>query len=503
MNRNELGLIGLAVMGQNIVMNLADHGYKTAVFNRTRKKTDLFIQESKKACKAPENINPYFSIKEFVESIEKPRRILLMVQAGSGVDAVIESLIPHLDAGDLIADLGNSFFGDSVRREKELSEKGLLYAGVGVSGGEEGARRGPSIMPGGTADAQKMLEKVFTSISAEVTEEDGNSIRCSKWIGRGGSGHFVKMVHNGIEYGDMEIISEGYHMMTAKKPGVDFQLSNDQAAEVFSEWNNTGMAGFLNEITADILKYKDADGSSLLDSILDAAGQKGTGKWTVEESFNLVRPVTVISQAVYARGISSMKEARVLAAKKLPDSGISSDPAAKALNNDEKSIISDIADALLASRIISYTQGFSLIMAASENYKWDLQAADLAEIWQGGCIIRSALLTPIKKAFKKDSRLESLLFNDYFAKLITELAPGWRRTAARAVLWGIPAPGITAALAFYDAFRSERLPANMIQAQRDYFGGHMYERTDKPRGEFFHTDWTGHGGKTASTAYNA
>ena len=485
-------------MGQNLVMNLTDRGYATAVFNRSREKTDLFIDESRTACQLPENIDPHFDIKNFVDSIESPRRILLMVQAGAGVDAVIESLLPHLEKGDLVADLGNSFFKDSERREKMLSEKGIHFAGVGVSGGEEGARRGPSIMPGGNSAAQKMLEDIFISISAEVTEADGEKIRCSKWVGRGGSGHFVKMVHNGIEYGDMEIISEAYHMMTAEKQNTGFRLSNDQAGEVFTGWNSTELTGFLNEITADILKYKDTDGSPLIDHILDAAGQKGTGKWTVEESFDLARPVTVISQAVFARGLSSMKEQRSAAALKLPAAGTSS-----AMNDEDSGIINDLADALLASRIISYTQGFSLIMAASKQYGWDLQAADLAGIWQGGCIIRSALLTPIKNAFRKNGSLDSLLFDDYFAKRITELAPGWRRTAARAALWGIPAPGITAALSYYDGFRTEKLPANLIQAQRDYFGGHMYERTDRARGEFFHTDWTGHGGKTASTAYNA
>ena len=503
MKRNELGLIGLAVMGQNLVMNLADNGYRTAVYNRSREKTDVFIEESKTACSRPANIDPHFDLKSFTESIERPRRILIMVKAGSGVDAVIEGLLPYLEEGDLVADLGNSFFRDSVRREKDLAEKGIIFAGVGVSGGEEGARRGPSIMPGGSAEAQELLEDVFRTISAEVTEEDGNKIRCSKWIGRGGSGHFVKMVHNGIEYGDMEIISEAVHLLTAEKQGTSFKLTGDQASEIFQKWNTTGLAGFLNEITADILAYKDTDGEPLVDKILDAAGQKGTGKWTVEESFNLVRPVTVISQAVYARGLSSMKEARVKASGILPDSGIGNTPPAAELNADKQQIIDDIADAMLASRIISYTQGFSLILAASNDYNWELNASNLAEIWQGGCIIRSALLTPIKKAFGKDSTLASLLFDDYFAELITKLAPGWRRTAARAILWGIPVPGITAALSFYDGFRSEKLPANIIQAQRDFFGGHMYERTDKPRGEWFHTDWTGHGGKTASTAYNA
>lgn len=498
MSKNNLGLVGLAVMGQNLVMNLADHGYRISVFNRTREKTDTFITESRKVCTSPQNIDAYFDIGSFVESIEKPRRILLMVKAGAGVEAVVASLIPYLEKGDLIADLGNSFFRDSERREKDLAAKGILFAGVGVSGGEEGARRGPSIMPGGSKEAEMLLAEVFRSVSAEVTEEDGNRIRCSKWIGRGGSGHFVKMVHNGIEYGDMQIISEAYDLMTADKGNSGLRLTNNEASDVFYSWNNTGLAGFLNEITADILKYREKNGTYLVDRILDTAGQKGTGKWTVEESFNLVRPVTVISQAVYARGLSSMKEQRTEAEKKLPLSGTS-----QILNDERQKVVSDLADALLASRIISYTQGFSLIMAASQQYGWDLRAADLAEIWQGGCIIRSALLSPIKKAFEKDGGLQSLLYDDYFADLVTKLAPGWRRTVARAALWGISLPGMSAALSFYDGFRSSRLPANLIQAQRDYFGGHMYERTDKPRGEFFHTDWTGHGGRAASTAYNA
>lgn len=502
MKKNELGLIGLAVMGQNLAMNIADNGYAVAVYNRSADKTMAFIAGSKKACGRPENLSPVYDLQEFVASLERPRRVLLMVQAGAAVDAVIDSLLPFLEEGDLIADLGNSYFRDTIRREQQLAAKGLLFAGVGVSGGEEGARRGPSIMPGGNRDAQNLLERVFHSISAEVREPDGQQIRCSKWIGRGGSGHFVKMVHNGIEYGDMEIISEAYHIMTAPKGGGGFVLSNAEAADAFTAWNSTELAGFLNEITADILRYREANGDALIDRILDAAGQKGTGKWTVEESFDLLRPVTVISQAVFARGLSAMKKQRVKASGILKNDTTSGFAATHPQEDKEKTL-QDLADAMLASRIISYTQGFSLIQAASEKYGWDLQAADLAEIWQGGCIIRSALLTPIKQAFTKNPTLESLLFDDHFAELIGRLAPGWRRTAARAMLWGIPVPGITAALSFYDGFRSAHLPANMIQAQRDYFGGHMYERVDRQRGEWFHTDWTGHGGKTASTAYNA
>ena len=495
MGKNNIGLIGLAVMGQNLVMNLADHGYKAAVYNRSSKKTEDFIKESKTACRIPENLDPYFDIESFVGSIERPRKILIMVKAGSSVDAVIDQLVPFLEKGDLIADLGNSFFRDSERREKTLTEKGIVFAGTGVSGGEEGARKGPSIMPGGNPDARNMLEKVFISISAEAVEPGGKKVRCSRWIGGGGSGHFVKMVHNGIEYGDMQIISEAYDFMK-KADGAG--LSNDEASDVFTNWNKTGLAGFLNEITADILKYREEDGSHLVDSILDAAGQKGTGKWTVEESFNLARPVTVIAQAVYARGLSSLKDQRVKASGHLSGNTLK-DP----FGSSRDEILADLHDALLASRIISYTQGFALIQAASDSYGWNIDAAGLAEIWQGGCIIRSALLSPIKEAFERNPRLESLLFDEQFIKLVSELEAGWRRTSARAVLQGIPVPGISSALAYFDGFRAGRLPANLIQAQRDYFGGHMYERIDRERGEFFHTDWTGRGGKTASTAYNA
>jgi 6-phosphogluconate dehydrogenase len=499
MKKNELGLIGLAVMGQNLVMNLADHGYSTAVFNRTREKTDIFINESITACSAPENLDPHYDIRSFVDSIQQPRRILLMVQAGPGVDAVIESLIPVLDKGDLIADLGNSFFGDSMRREKSLAERGILFAGIGVSGGEEGARRGPSIMPGGSTAAAELLESVLISISAEVIEDEGKPTKCCSWIGLGGSGHYVKMVHNGIEYGDMQIISEACSMMTSDKENSDFRLSNDQASVIFSGWNDTGLAGFLNEITSEILKYRDEDGSFLVDSILDAAGQKGTGKWTVEESFNQGRPVTVISEAVYARALSSLKNLRVEASTHLSGKTL---PAAFGGETEEE-ILSDLGDALLASRIISYTQGFSLITAASQHYSWNLNPGSIAEIWRGGCIIRSALLSPISNAYKKNSELKSLLFDNYFSELMSRLQGGWRRTAARGIMWGIPLPGISSALSYFDGFRTDRLPANIIQAQRDYFGGHMYERTDRQRGEFFHTNWTGRGGKTASTAYNA
>ncbi|MBI9106290.1 MAG: decarboxylating NADP(+)-dependent phosphogluconate dehydrogenase [Spirochaetales bacterium] len=499
MEKNDIGLIGLAVMGQNLVMNLADHGYKTAFFNRSREKTDLFINESKTACESTENLDPYFDIKSFVESIERPRRILLMVKAGDGVDAVIESLLPHLEKGDLIADLGNSFFRDSIRREESLAGQGILFAGVGVSGGEEGARRGPSIMPGGSPEAAALLESVLTSISAEVKEIDGSPAKCCRWLGGGGSGHYVKMVHNGIEYGDMQIISEAYNLMTAEKNNSPFHLTNDQASKVFTDWNNSSLAGFLNEITSEILQYRDEDGSFLIDSILDAAGQKGTGKWTVEESFNQGRPVTVISEAVYARALSSLKSQRIEAKKHLQGSTIAINFSKK----DNESIISDLGDALLASRIISYAQGFSLMTAASDNFRWELSPVSIAEIWRGGCIIRSALLSPIRAAFTNNSKLPSLLFDEYFSNLMTQLQSGWRRTAARGIAWGIPLPGITSALSYFDGFRSGRLPANLIQAQRDYFGGHMYERTDKPRGEFFHTNWTGRGGKAASSAYNA
>jgi len=499
MNKNDIGLIGLAVMGQNLVMNLADHGYHTAVFNRSSEKTKMFIDESKTAAALPENITAFYEIDTFVKSISSPRRILLMVKAGDSVDAVINSLLPHLEAGDLIADLGNSFFADSLRREKTLSKKGILFAGVGVSGGEEGARLGPSIMPGGSPEAAELLESTLASISAEVENEDSSTARCCSWIGRGGSGHYVKMVHNGIEYGDMQIISEAYSLMTAGKQNSKFRLSNDQASKVFETWNNSGLAGFLNEITSEILKYRDENGGHLVDSILDAAGQKGTGKWTVEESFNQARPVTVISEAVYARALSSLKNLRLEASEHFSKEN-SESPFGPENTED---IISDLGDALLASRVISYAQGFSLITAASEHYEWNLNPGSIADIWRGGCIIRSALLTPISNAYKNNRNLPSLLFDKYFSDLMNQLQSGWRRTAARGIMWGIPLPGITSALSYFDGLRTKKLPANLIQAQRDYFGGHMYERTDRPRGEFFHTNWSGRGGNTASTAYNA
>ena len=498
MEKNELGLIGLAVMGQNLSMNLADRGYKLAVYNRSSDKTDNFMAEAEKSAGSPGNLSAFYDLSGFVESLERPRRILLMVQAGAGVDAVIKNLVPLLESGDIIADLGNSFFEDSVRREKELSEKGIIFAGVGVSGGEEGARRGPSIMPGGSNEAARLLEPVFMKISAKVEEEDGSLSDCSRWIGGGGSGHFVKMVHNGIEYGDMQMIAEAYALMTSEKQSTDFRLGNDEAADIFTRWNGGDLAGFLNEITADILRFRDEDGNHLIDRILDAAGQKGTGKWTVEESFSLARPVTVISEAVYARSLSALKDQRMKAQQIIEPA-----PAADSLPAGSGEIISDIADALLASRIISYAQGFSLISAASESYGWRLKPAEIASIWRGGCIIRSALLGPITEAFSRSPELPSLLLDGHFADLMYKLQPGWRRTAARAMLWGVSIPAISSALAYFDGFRSGRVSANMIQAQRDYFGGHMYERTDAERGEFFHTNWTGRGGSTASTAYNA
>ena len=498
MKKNDLGLIGLAVMGQNLVMNLADRNFRVSVYNRSPEKTDAFIDDAKTSAAAPDNISPYYDIPDFAASLERPRKIFLMVKAGKSVDEVIGSLIPHLGKGDLIADLGNSYFKDSIRREQELARKGILFAGVGVSGGEEGARRGPSIMPGGSPEAAAMIEDILVSISAEVHSKDGGSSRCCRWLGAGGSGHFVKMIHNGIEYGDMQIIAEAYHLMTAEKTTSGFLLTNGEAADVFESWNNGELAGFLNEITTDILRKQDEDGTFLVDNILDAAGQKGTGKWTVDESFALGRPVSVISEAVYARELSALREQRIEAEKLIRVRPISSDP-----EESCEQIISDIGDALLASRIISYTQGFSMLSAASKHYGWRLDPAAVADIWRGGCIIRSALLEPIRAAFEKDMKLESLLFAEHFIELMERLQPGWRRTAARGIAWSIPLPGITSALAYFDSFSRGRLPANMIQAQRDYFGGHLYERVDRLRGEFFHTDWTGRGGRSSSTAYNA
>ena len=479
----DIAVIGLAVMGQNLILNMNDHGFTVVAFNRTLSKVDDFLNKEAKGT----NIIGAHSIEEMVGLLKRPRRIMLMVKAGQAVDEFIDHLIPCLEAGDIIIDGGNSLFEDTIRRTKYVESKGLLYIGTGVSGGEEGARRGPSIMPGGSTAAWPHVKDIFQKISAKV--EDGTP--CCDWVGENGAGHYVKMVHNGIEYGDMQLICEAYNLM---KTGL--VLSADQMHEVFAEWNTGELDSYLVEITRDILAFKDTDGQPLVDKILDTAGQKGTGKWTVISSQDLGIPITLIAEAVYARCISALKEERVAAAKKLKGPR-------PAIKGDQKQLIEEIRQALYASKIVSYTQGYMLMRAAAKEHKWNLNYGGIALMWRGGCIIRSRFLGKIKEAFDKNPQLSNLLLDPFFRKAIKDSQRSWRKVVALAARKGIPVPAFSTALAFYDSYRSERLPANLLQAQRDYFGAHTYERVDQPRGQFFHTNWTGHGGTTASSTYTA
>jgi 6-phosphogluconate dehydrogenase len=480
----DVGLIGLAVMGQNLVLNMNDRGYTVAVYNRTTSKVDAFLDD---AAAGRDTILGTRSVEEFVAALKRPRRIILMVKAGDVVDTFIDTLLPHLETGDIIMDGGNSHFPDTNRRTRDLAERGILFLGTGISGGEEGARHGPSIMPGGHPDAWPQMKDVLQSIAARTPDGDP----CCDWVGENGAGHYVKMVHNGIEYGDMELIAEAYNLM---KLGLG--MTSDEMHEVFARWNETELDSFLIEITRDILGYRDEEGEPLLEKILDAAGQKGTGKWTGIDALQLGVPVTLIVEAVFARALSARKEERVEAAKVLTGP----EPA---FDGNREEFVEDIRRALLASKIISYTQGFMQMQEASSEYAWGINYGSVADMWRGGCIIRSAFLGDIKRAFDKDSDLSSLLLDDFFKKLIDEGQDSWRRVVAQAAMMGIPTPAFSTALAFYDGYRSARLPANMIQAQRDYFGAHTYERVDKPRGEFFHTNWTGTGGNVSSSSYNA
>lgn len=482
-NKANIGLIGLAVMGQNLVLNMNDKGYKVSVFNRTTSKVDEFIDG---AAKGRDTIIGTHSIEEFVNSIESPRKIMMMVKAGDAVDATIDSLLPFLDKGDLLIDGGNSHFPDTVRRTKQLDMKGYLYIGTGVSGGEEGARLGPSIMPGGNPKAWPLIKEIFQSISAKT--EDGSP--CCDWVGEDGAGHYVKMVHNGIEYGDMQLICEAYYLMKNL-----LGMNHDEMHEVFTEWNKGELDSYLIEITRDIVAYKDKDGSPLVEKILDTAGQKGTGKWTGISSLDLGIPVTLIAEAVYARCLSAIKNERVKASKILKGPKIN-------FSGNKKEFIEDIKKALLASKIVSYTQGYMLMREAAKENKWNLNYGGIALMWRGGCIIRSVFLGKIKEAFDKNPNLSNLLLDDYFKNVIDSCQESWRRVISQAVINGIPVPSLSTALAFYDGYRSESLPANLLQAQRDYFGAHTYERVDKPRGEFFHTNWTGRGGDVSSSTYN-
>ncbi len=477
----ELGLIGLAVMGQNLVLNMADHGYRVAVFNRTTNKVDEFINGSAKGM----TIIGTHTIEELVESLAKPRKVMLMVKAGEVVDGFIEMLVPLLEAGDVIIDGGNSHYPDSIRRTAYLKEKGLRFIGTGVSGGEEGARFGPSIMPGGDPEAWPLVKDIFQAISAKVDDEP-----CCQWVGSDGAGHFVKMVHNGIEYGDMQLICEAYSLMENV-----LGLSCEQMHEVFKEWNSGVLDSYLIDITKDIFAVKDEDGEPLLDKILDTAGQKGTGKWTGISALDLGVPLTLIGESVFARVLSSIKDERVRASAILgsPSKVISAVNKAETLNA--------IRDALYASKIISYAQGFMLMSEAAKEYDWNLNYGEIALMWRGGCIIRSKFLGNIKDAYDKNPQLENLVLDSFFTEALKSAQAGLRKTVILAVENGIPAPAFSSALSYFDGYRSERLPANLLQAQRDYFGAHSYERIDKKRGEFFHTDWTGHGGKVASTTY--
>ncbi|MBN2612341.1 MAG: decarboxylating NADP(+)-dependent phosphogluconate dehydrogenase [Bacteroidales bacterium] len=477
----DIGLIGLAVMGENLVLNMESKGFTVAVFNRTVEKVDKFVNGRGKG----KNFIGAHSIEELVKSLKRPRKVMMLVKAGQAVDDFIELLIPHLEAGDIIIDGGNSHFPDTIRRTKYVESKGLLYIGTGVSGGEEGALLGPSIMPGGSNSAWPHVKSIFQAISAKV--EDGSP--CCDWVGENGAGHFVKMVHNGIEYGDMQLICEAYQIMKEL-----LGMTPDEMHEVFKEWNKGELDSYLIEITRDILAFKDEDGKPLVEKILDTAGQKGTGKWTAVAALDQGVPLTLIGEAVFARCLSAQKDERVRASKVLTGP-------AKKFTGDKKAFIEDIKQALFASKLVSYAQGYVLMRAAAAEYGWNLNNGGIALMWRGGCIIRSVFLSKIKEAFDKNPNLENLLLDPYFKGKVVAAQDGWRRVVAAAAMQGIPVPAFATALAYFDGYRSERLPANLLQAQRDYFGAHTYERVDKPRGEFYHTNWTGRGGETASSTY--
>lgn len=481
MNKADIGLVGLAVMGENLVLNMESHGFTVAVFNRTTEKVVDFIEGRGKG----KNVIGANSVEELVANLKTPRKVMLMVKAGKPVDDFIEQLIPHLDKGDIVIDGGNSHFPDTIRRTKYLEEKGLLYIGTGVSGGEEGALKGPSIMPGGSTQAWEHVKPIFQSIAAKV--EDGTP--CCDWVGEDGAGHFVKMVHNGIEYGDMQLITEAYQIMKEL-----LGLSNQEMYDVFKEWNEGELDSYLIEITRDIIAFKDEDGGYLVEKILDTAGQKGTGKWTATASLDIGIPLTLIGEAVYARTLSAMKEERVEASKVLHG------PTPE-FKGDKKQFIEDIKQALYASKIVSYAQGYVLMKYAAKEYNWVLNYGGIALMWRGGCIIRSIFLGKIKEAFDNNHDLTNLLLDPFFEEKIEKAQTAWRRVISTAVTNGIWIPAMSTALNYFDGYRNDRLPANLLQAQRDYFGAHMYERIDKPRGQFFHTNWTGRGGTTASSTY--
>ena len=480
----DIGLIGLAVMGQNLVLNMTDHGFKVAVFNRTTSKVDEFLAHEAKGTP----IEGAHSIAELCAKLKTPRRVMIMVKAGDVVDQTIDQIVPHLEKGDIIIDGGNSLFTDSNRRTKDLAEKGILFIGTGVSGGEEGARFGPSIMPGGNPAAWPFVKNIFQSIAAKV--EDGTP--CCDWVGEEGAGHYVKMVHNGIEYGDIQLICEAYQLL---KDGLGY--TPDQLAEVFAEWNKGELDSYLIEITATIFGKKDDDGQPLIDKILDTAGQKGTGKWTAISALDLGQPVTLIGESVFARCLSALKDERVNASKVLQG------PKKVLTISEQKEFIEDVRRALYCSKMVSYAQGYMLLRAIEKDQNWNLNMGGIALMWRGGCIIRSVFLGNIKAAFDKNPNLENLLLDDFFSSALNKYGWSWRKAVIHAIEIGVPMPAFSTALAFYDGFRTERLPANLLQAQRDFFGAHTYERVDEPRGQFFHTNWTGHGGRVSSSTYNA
>lgn len=482
MAQADIALIGLAVMGQNLILNMNDHGFVVCAFNRTVSKVDDFLANEAKGTK----VVGARSLEDMVSKLKKPRRIILLVKAGQAVDDFIEKLVPLLDSGDIIIDGGNSEYKDTTRRCRDLSAKGILFVGSGVSGGEEGARYGPSLMPGGNKAAWPHIKTIFQEVAAKV----GSGEPCCDWVGEEGAGHFVKMVHNGIEYGDMQLICEAYHLMRDV-----LGLEQDRMAQAFEEWNQTELDSFLIEITANILKFRDADGQHLLPKIRDSAGQKGTGKWTAISALDYGVPVTLIGEAVFARCLSSLKDERVEASKKLKG------PQKSSFGGDKKAFLEDIRKALYASKIISYAQGFMLLRQAATEFGWTLNYGGIALMWRGGCIIRSVFLGKIKEAFDRNPALQNLLLDDFFRAAVEQCQDSWRRVVSTGVQMGIPMPCFSTALSFYDGYRHAMLPANLIQAQRDYFGAHTYELLSQP-GKFVHTNWTGHGGSVSSSSYN-
>jgi 6-phosphogluconate dehydrogenase len=479
----DIGLIGLAVMGENLVLNMANHGFRVAVFNRTTSKVDAFLQARAKG----KNIVGCHSIEEFIAQLERPRKVFLLVKAGDAVDAFIESVIPHLEPGDIIIDGGNSHFPDTIRRTAYVESKGFLYVGTGVSGGEEGALNGPSIMPGGSAAAWPHVREIFQSIAAKV--DDGSP--CCEWLGNDGAGHFVKMVHNGIEYGDMQMICEAYALMRNV-----LGMPPTEISAVFGEWNEGELDSYLIEITRDILAKTDGEtGKPMVDVIMDKAGQKGTGRWTSLAALDLGVPAQTIAEAVFARALSAIKDERLVASRELagPETPFT---------GDRRAFLEQLRQALFASKICSYAQGYQLMRAAATEYRWDLNYGDIALMWRGGCIIRAQFLGNIKEAYDNNPDLQNLLLDGYFRDAVVSSQQAWREVIAKAVLHGVPIPAFSSALAYYDGYRSAVLPANLLQAQRDYFGAHTYERVDKPAGKYFHTNWTGTGGDTVSTTYN-